>query len=500
MPSPRRAFTKSFLFAAILSLLLGIGSYWLINRWLMPHPVVNLFPEFKLGDIGQSILGFICDADARWLLVIKKARDENKKKHPVLIYDLLSDRKLVWESDWDDEGLISSSPIIDGFRSIQKTTDGRLHVVEWNFATRSKRVTTLDIAPSSNQSNVVLKNHGKYLVVLNRWQLWPWRLLAFPGQWPLDALFLQNHPARVYNTSDYGVEAAIWDMDAKKLHASFFLAPPVPSILSISESGLCISADGRWLVIPEAIKRTGSAFWSKLDEPAETTKTYVPSEPRGVRVVDLTTGLTKWLEHSQLEEVRRSQAGAYNISLDDGFVRLQYEVATHNPTIGVEYQPTTTLSFDEYYQTFDLSTGKRATHVFPDYHKLDAPGWGATIRKGPGEWPDWIQTVATKLGIDLNNYPLPSYLTVTFLDTRNGESRFIYKQKMSEERDQEAGSSPSGRAFLITRLTPEGFEITRWQVPFEVYSPWWAWGVGLFCLTMPLVWWLKGSLRSTVVG
>ena len=471
----------------------------------MPHPVVKLFPEINSNNFRQSFESIICDVDARWLIVFKKASDQNKQKQPILVYNLLSGQKLDWESDMEDEGIISSATIVDGFRFIQKTSDGRLNVLEWNFNTRSKRITALDIAPSANQSEVVLKNHGKYLVVLNRWQLWPWRLLASPGQLPLDALFLQNHPAQVDNTSDYGVEAAIWDMDAKKLHARFFLAPPVAWNLSNEENGNCISEDGRWLVVPEAIKRTDSVFWSKLDEPSETRKTYIPAEPRGVRVIDLTTGLTKRLEHSQSEEVQRTQLGAYNISLDDGFVRLQYEAAIHKPTNGVEYQPIMAISWDEYYQTFDLQTGLRSTHVFPDYYKrhdprldyykLDAPGWAATIRNGPGDWPSWIQTIAEKLGIDLNKYPLPSYLTVTFLDTKNGESRFIHKQKMSEY-DLGATPTPSGKAFVISKLTPEGFEITRWQIPFEVYSPWWSLGIGLACFMLPLMWWVRRNYRT----
>ncbi len=500
----RSSFIRSLLFGFLLPLALGIGSYWLVQDWLTPKPTECLLTGLQLnaGTPWERNVSF--DSQARWTCVRFPTPKSDSMQRPCMVYDLQSKGQLTWEFTWDQTNEVDSAPIPDGIRSVRATTAGTIEIVDRNFASKEQRVTSvLHGIAAKNFLRLQFINMGKQLLVQHRWPLWPWRLLAAQGQLPLDALFMSCNSSReMMHTTVDGIIFSVWDVETAKKTSQVFISPPISRYLVITEGG-------KKIVIPEAMKRSDTGFWAK---PIDTSKIpvakspafqYLPAEPRGVRIVDLATEQTTILDHPLTEAIQRMNTAGYSLIFDRNQMMVSYVEAIPNEPYGYAGYKIRNMSppNDEFYPVYDLNTGALSSHQMPSCDVLAPPGWGAKIENDNTRWPAVIQNIGERFGYNLDTiFPRSPCLSVWFIHTDQNQIRYHYRLKTPSLEMLETSYSADKQAIVIWRQLSEGVQVFRWQMPFEVYSPWWAWGVGLSLFLISLFWWLKGSLRSTVVG
>jgi hypothetical protein len=499
----RSSFIRSLLFGFLLPLALGIGAYWLMQDWLTPKPTECLLAGLQLnaGTAWERNVSF--DSQARWMCIRFPRPDINSMQRPCMIYDLQAKGQLTWEFTWDQTNEIDQAPIPDGIRTARATTAGTIEIVNRNFALQEQRVTSvLNGVAAKNLIRLQFINKGKQLAVQHRWPLWPWRLLAAQGQLPLDALIISCHLSHeIMPTTIDGIIFSIWDVETAKKTSQVFISPPISQSLVITE-------DGKKIVIPEAMKRSDTGFWMKSYEMtsnmivSKPNFQYLPAEPRGVRVVDLTTEQTTILEHPLTEAMQRMNTGGYSVMFDRNQMMVSYVEAIPNDYYGFAgFLMRSTSPNDEFYPRYDLNTGAPSSHQMPGCDVLAPPGWGAKIDYDNTPWPAVIQSIGERFGYNLDGiYPRSHHLSVRFMDTDHNQLRYHYLKKIPRQEMLQWIYSADNQAIIILRQLTVGVQVLRWQVPFEVYSPWWAWGTGLSLFLLSLFLWLKGSLRSTVVG
>ncbi|HQR07887.1 MAG TPA: hypothetical protein PLN21_13750 [Gemmatales bacterium] len=406
-----------------------------------------------------------------------------------MVYDLQSNGQLTWEFTWDQTNEIDSAPIPDGIRRVRATTAGTLEIIDRNFVSHEQRIiSVLHGIAAKNFLRLKLINKGQQLLVQHRWSLWPWRLLATQGQLPLDALFLCCHSSKeIMHTTADDIIFAIWDVETAKKMTQVFVSPPIAQ-------GIVITEDGKKMVIPEAMKRSDTSFWVKpVDTTTSITKPtyqYLPAEPRGVRVVDLATAQTIILDHSITEAIQRMNSAGYSVMFDRHHVMVSYVEAIPNDYDGyAAFKMHSTSPNDEFYPRYDLYTGKQSIHQMPNCEVLAPPGWGVQIDDENARWPAVIQYVGERFGYNLDViYPRSRYLSVRFIDTDQNQLRFRYQLKTGDQERFQSSYSADRQAIVFWRQLAEGVQVILWQIPFEVYSPWWSLGVGLFFFALPLAW------------
>jgi len=485
MPSQRQPFIRSFRFAFLLALVMGISSYWFINNWLTPHPATTILSEVHVPTNEWNRVLF--DSDAHWVCVRRESTNEQHFLSSWKVYDLQSNGKHVW--DFEEARESNMTPAVDGLLSLRRSADKQIEIIHRNFASKQVQIDEHRFQSSQDCAKMELINNGKYLLIMNRWPLWPWRLLASQGQLPLDSLFLVGNTAQpIFDSLLDPVLVTLWDIDNAKEHARIFLAPPVSTKLQVSDNG-------KWMVIPEAIKRTDTSFWTLPVGPTPTFQ-YVPALPRGARVVDLANGQVKILQHKFDAYNYGTEVGAFEATLEKDRVKLTYgfgspRAGEDQPAIFFAMDDPKTPQYDAYYPHFELSTGEKTSYRFPlrYINKLGAPDWGVSIGYGPDTWPGWLEALSRRCGYSLDQkYPLPQCLAIRFIDSANDQQRYLYK--VSAPAYINTNISANRQSITLWQDTSAGLEISRWQIPFEVYSPWWSLGISLACFMLPLMWWV----------
>ncbi|MFT3880355.1 MAG: hypothetical protein QM703_11925 [Gemmatales bacterium] len=492
MPDRRKSFFHSALFTFLLSLVGGGGSYWIIHEWLSPKPTISFLPKVQLITYTLSDSMVLFDAQARWMCIRRPNADRLATKFICDVYDLFSQGKAVWTFEWDYANEVDQTPIVDGYRSVRATNAGTLEVLDRNFATQEQRViSVLHGVRAKNFMSLKLVNTGKQLLVQHRWPLWPWRLLAAQGQLPLDALFLCSHTTlETYTTGD-GILFSVWDVEKARKVSEVLVSPPISRNLAFTE-------DGKRIVIPEALKQAESCFWVKWYDPAKNIGVpkpvvqYLPALPRGVRVVDLGSEKITVLSHTLPEEYQGTNSAALTLSLAGNQLMVGYFSAVPDYFSSVPVNVMLKQQFsDILFPRYDLITGAKTSRGMPNCTVMAHPGWGAQISQSHVPWPAWIQYISEQLGYNLNVFhPRSRCLMISFIDVDRQENRYHYQLSSPEGEKIQKAYSADKQAIVIWRQFAEGLQVIRWQVPFEVYSPWWSLGTGLFFFTLPLAWWV----------
>ncbi|MFT3881705.1 MAG: hypothetical protein QM703_18830 [Gemmatales bacterium] len=449
--------------------------FYTVDYFLSPRPTITHLDGIRLVQ-HSYVREYDLDATGRYFCVQADGTAETPVER-FLSYDLTRGGKPLYEFHRNFAGRIASTSIDQGLRMV-KSTEGRLQIFDTDLTTGKQTRLPFDMPCPDQYERMQFAANGTQLVIFQRWYLWPWRTLAAMGQPAWDTLFLRTAgSSNCYDTIADGLIVSIYEVANSKLLQRVVLAPPVSSYYHTS-------ANGRWLIVPEASVHPRHFCWPEpVDAPpsSPSVEILVPASPRGIRAVDLQTGQTQVLWTEELAQKNRKEAVAYYASIAGNLVRLHFTVisASKSRKDGYSMEPSNKAYA---YPVFDLTTGKPSPLRFPDGYYLEPSGWNFSYSIPVRRWFPFLQRAASYLGVNLDeSYPLPSRLLFQFSKTASLEETPDYEFPVNYDKTDwiRITTSHDGHVALAFRCDSAGTDIYRWQAPFAAYSLWWSIAAGI---------------------